>query len=87
MGTSSIQWNTQRQYTSEGQPIVAIQLASGRIQFHDCARGISGQLGVDYTSLCRASIMLAYDASDYEAITLSPELRRVVENRVNIVAK
>jgi len=59
-----MKFNTERQYSAEGQIIHAIQLDAERVHFVDVTRNIYGVLRCEFN---QKSILQAYDAGDYDA--------------------
>ena len=67
-----VQWNTGRQYTSEGQRITARVMPDGSILFADYSRGVDGLIAkppveIDSEQTLRTIVMRAYDSHNYRS--------------------
>lgn len=78
----AIKFNTGRQYTPEGQIIVAYQVGEAvhdeefdmtflTVRFIDLSRGVSGEIGV--TELTERAVMHFYDLTRYKNVYISNE--------------
>lgn len=76
-GKPMIQFNTGRQYSKQGQRIVAAQVDDGRIFFVDLDRCIDGMITAPNAELTEASVLKAYDANQYRWVG-HPILRELV---------
>ena len=73
----NIQFNTGRQYSKQGQRIVAAQVDDGRIFFVDLDRCIDGMITAPSAELTEASVLKAYDSNQYRWVG-HPILRELV---------
>jgi hypothetical protein len=88
MGTSIISWNTERQYSPEGQRISAAWLSPGVIVFVDLDRHIEGV--IECNELSNVTVMYHYDHGYYRGTSTLEEFELArhlkVMRRMNISA-